>query len=77
MPMRTGPREPLREGLSTHKDKCHSSHPVEKIMEKSDTSARTSLQENVYGSALAARAAIEQQVLNRYVGRACNLMRVY
>lgn len=69
MPMLTRPREPLREGLSTNKDKCYSSHPVEKIMEKSDINARTSLQENVYGSALAARAAIEQQVLNRYVSR--------
>ena len=67
MPMMAGPREPLREGLATHKDQCHSSHPVEKIMDTSDSNTRASLQENVYGSALAARSAIEQQVLNRYV----------
>lgn len=66
MPIVAGPHEPLREGLATHKDHCHISHPVEKIMENSSSNARAGLQENVYGSALAARAAIEQQVLNRY-----------
>lgn len=68
MPMAAEPREPLYEGLTTHKDEHRSSHPVEKIMESSEYSAKNSLQENVYGSALAARAAIEHQVLNRYCG---------
>lgn len=65
MPMEAGAREPLKDGLVTHKDECCSFHPVERIMENSDCSARTSLQANVYGSALTARAAIEQQILSR------------
>ncbi|KAI8105659.1 hypothetical protein M9434_000241 [Picochlorum sp. BPE23] len=65
MPMDGVPRDPLRDGLYAHKDVSRVTHPVENILRESDTSARKSLQEQVYGTALPARAVIEHQILNR------------
>lgn len=66
MPMDGVPRDPLRDGLYAHKDVSRVTHPVENILRESDTSARKNLQEQVYGTALPARAVIEHQILNRY-----------
>lgn len=66
MPMDGVPRDPLRDGFYAHKDASRVTHPVENILRESDTSARKSLQEQVYGTALPARAVIEHQILNRY-----------
>ena len=65
--MAAHPREPLKDGLVSFMDECRSTHAIEKVTQNSDSATRANLQENVYGSALPARAAIEQQLLNRYV----------
>lgn len=56
------------ESLVALKDTCGNAgqrHPVESIMAHTDADAKASLKESVYGSALTARAAIEQRLLNR------------
>lgn len=65
--MAAHPREPLKDGLVSFMDECRSGHAIEKVTQNSDSATRANLQEKVYGSALPARAAIEQQLLNRYV----------
>lgn len=69
MPMNTTPA-PARlepESLVGLKDASATQrrHPIEAIQANSDASAKQTLRDSVYGSALNARANIETQLLNR------------
>eukprot|EP00890_Picochlorum_soloecismus_P005008 jgi/Picsp_1/5508/NSC_02867-R1_protein len=58
-------KDPLKEGLSAHRDECSVGHPAQSIVPEQHFTARSRLQEQVYGTALVARASIEKQVLGR------------
>lgn len=67
IPLAVVPKDQLREGLASFKDEAKIVHPVQKMLESSQKMTRTRLQEQVYGSALPAKASIEKQILSRYV----------
>jgi hypothetical protein len=57
----------LKDGLSACRDECSVVHPAQGLVTEQQFAARSRLQEQVYGTALVARASIEEQVLGRCV----------